>query len=72
MAPAITAGSSVGRGDKLFPWQVNKAPYEMLLRVPGIGVKSAQRIRAARRYAKLGFADLKKLGACPKRAGSCR
>ena len=48
--------------------EVNKAPYEMLLRVPGIGVKSAQRIRAARRYAKLGFADLKKLGVVLKRA----
>ena len=51
-----------------FPVEVNKAPYEMLLRVPGIGVKSAQRIRAARRYAKLGFADLKKLGVVLKRA----
>ena len=51
-----------------FPVEVNKAPYEMLLRVPGIGVKSAQRIRAARRYAKLGFADLKKLWVVLKRA----
>lgn len=51
-----------------FPVEVNKAPYEMLLRVPGIGVKSAQRIRKARRYTKLGFEDLKKLGVVLKRA----
>ena len=47
---------------ELFPLEVNSAPYEMLLRVPGIGVKSARRIRAARRYAKLDFPDLKKTG----------
>ena len=53
---------------ELFPLEVNSAPYEMLLRVPGIGVKSARRIRAARRYAKLDFPDLKKLGVVLKRA----
>lgn len=51
-----------------FPLEVNKAPYEMLLRVPGIGVKSAQRILAARRSAQLDFASLKKLGVVLKRA----
>lgn len=51
-----------------FPVEVNRAPYEMLLRVPGIGVKSAQRIRAARRYAALDFDALKKLGVVLKRA----
>ncbi len=40
----------------------------MLLRVPGIGVKSAQRIMAARRIASLTFADLKKIGVVLKRA----
>lgn len=51
-----------------FPVEVNKAPYEMLLRVPGVGVKSAQRIMAARRSAQLDFASLKKLGVVLKRA----
>ncbi len=51
-----------------FPLEVNRAPYEMLLRVPGIGVKSAMRIRSARRYAQLDFDGLKKLGVVLKRA----
>ena len=51
-----------------FPVEVNRAPYEMLLRVPGIGVKSTKRIRAARRYAALDFDALKKLGVVLKRA----
>lgn len=51
-----------------FPVEVNKAPYEMLLRVPGIGVKSAKRIRAARRYAVLDIEALRKLGVVLKRA----
>ena len=40
----------------------------MLLRVPGIGVKSAKRIIAARRYGNLTFEDLKKIGVVLKRA----
>ena len=51
-----------------FPVEINKAPYEMLLRVPGIGVKSAQRIITARCQAKLDYCDLKKLGVVLKRA----
>ncbi|WP_322174886.1 putative DNA modification/repair radical SAM protein [Acutalibacter caecimuris] len=51
-----------------FPVEVNTAPYEMLLRVPGIGVKSAKRIRAARRQCRLDFDGLKKLGVVLKRA----
>lgn len=51
-----------------FPVEVNRAPYEMLLRVPGIGVKSAQRIVRARRYAALDLDSLKKLGIVLKRA----
>lgn len=51
-----------------FPVEVNRAPYEELLRVPGMGVKSAKRIVAARRSANLTFADLKKLGVVMKRA----
>ena len=51
-----------------FPVEVNKAEYEELLRVPGIGVISAKRIVAARRSANLNFTDLKKLGVVLKRA----
>ena len=45
-----------------FPVEVNRAPYEKLLRVPGIGVVSAKRIIRARRQAKLDHEGLKKLG----------
>ena len=51
-----------------FPVDVNRCEYEMLLRVPGIGVKSALRIRLARRTARLRLEDLKKLGVVLKRA----
>ena len=51
-----------------FPVEINRAPMDMLLRVPGVGVKSAQRIVAARRSTKLTFADLKKIGVVLKRA----
>ena len=51
-----------------FPMEINRAPYGDLLRVPGIGVKSARRILAARRSTKLTFQDLKKLGVVLKRA----
>lgn len=51
-----------------FPVEINKAPYEVLLRVPGVGVKSAQRIVSARRTARLTFTDLKKIGVVLKRA----
>lgn len=51
-----------------FPIEVNKAPYEKLLRVPGLGVLSAKRILTARRHSVLDFADLKKLGVVLKRA----
>jgi len=51
-----------------FPVEVNKASYEMLLRIPGVGVKGAKRIRAARRERRLGFDDLKRLNITMKRA----
>ena len=51
-----------------FPVEINRAPMEMLLRVPGVGVKSARRIVAARRSCNLTFADLKKIGVVLKRA----
>ena len=51
-----------------FPVEINRASYQMILRVPGIGVKSAQRIVRARRNGSLGFEDLKKIGVTLKRA----
>ena len=51
-----------------FPIEVNRAPYEELLRVPGIGVRSAKRILYARRACSLNFDGLKKLGVVLKRA----
>lgn len=51
-----------------FPVEVNKADYYTLLRVPGIGVKSAERIVKARRTSNLRFEDLKKIGVVLKRA----
>ena len=50
-----------------FPVEVNRAPLETLLRVPGVGVKSARRIVAARRTGTLTFESLKKLGVVLKR-----
>ena len=51
-----------------FPVDINKADYEMILRVPGIGVKSAKLIVASRRFSKLGFYELKKIGVVMKKA----
>lgn len=53
---------------ELFPVEVNRADRETLLRVPGIGVKSARNILTARRSGRLGFDDLRKLGVVLKRA----
>lgn len=51
-----------------FPVEINRADYQTILRVPGIGVKSAQRIVRARRNGRLSFEDLKKIGVVLKRA----
>ena len=51
-----------------FPVEINRASYEMILRVPGVGVKSAMRIVNARRTANLDFTSLKKIGVVLKRA----
>ena len=51
-----------------FPVDVNTAEYSMLLRVPGIGVKSAKLIITSRRYGKLTSAQLKKIGIVMKKA----
>lgn len=51
-----------------FPIEIYSASYHDLLRIPGIGVKSAKRIISARKTAHLSFADLKKIGVVLKRA----
>lgn len=56
------------RNFHLFPVEINKAPLEMLLRVPGIGSVSAYKIISARRYAPLDFEHLKKMRVVLKRA----
>lgn len=56
------------RHPEQFPIDINKADYELILRVPGIGVKSAKLIVASRRYSKLGFYQLKKIGVVMKKA----
>ncbi|WP_054697054.1 putative DNA modification/repair radical SAM protein [Syntrophomonas palmitatica] len=56
------------RHPEYFPLEINRASYEELLRVPGIGVKSARRIMSQRRLAYISADDLKKLGVAYKRA----
>jgi len=51
-----------------FPVEINRAAYEKLLRVPGIGVLSARKIIQARRAGSLNFEGLRKLGVVLKRA----
>ncbi len=53
---------------QLFPVEINKAPYETLLRIPGVGVRSALKIIKARRVSSLDYPDLKKIGVVLKRA----
>ena len=56
------------RNMHLFPLEINSAPLEMLLRVPGIGAKSAYRITEARKYGKIDFESLSKMRIVLKRA----
>ena len=56
------------RNPQHFPVDINKADYSMILRIPGIGVKSAKLIVMSRRYSKLKSADLKKMGIVMKKA----
>jgi putative DNA modification/repair radical SAM protein len=56
------------RHPAFFPVEVNRDDYHRLLRVPGLGVRSAQRICAARRHAPLRVEDLSKIGIILKRA----
>ena len=56
------------RHPEYFPLDVNTAEYDQILRVPGIGLKSAARIVTARRYRRLQVEQLKTLGVVMKRA----
>lgn len=56
------------RHPEFFPIDVNTAPYEVILRIPGIGVLSAKKIITARRYGRLTSEQLKKIGVVMKRA----
>ncbi len=56
------------RHPELFPLDVNRADYAEILRVPGIGVRSAKAIVAARRFRKLTPEHLKQIGVVLKRA----
>jgi putative DNA modification/repair radical SAM protein len=51
-----------------FPIEINHADYETLLRIPGIGAKTARRIIENRRSRKLSIENLHRLGATLKRA----
>lgn len=52
----------------LFPFDINKADLQLILRVPGIGVQSAHKIVAARKFAPLDWDALKKIGIAINRA----
>lgn len=56
------------RHPEMFPIDINRADYSMILRVPGIGVKSAQFIVTSRRHGKLNASHLKKIGVVMKKA----
>lgn len=51
-----------------FPKEINTCSYQDLLKIPGVGVTSAKRIISSRRYFKIDFKDLKKMGIVLKRA----
>lgn len=56
------------RNLNLFPLDINKADKEMLARVPGVGMKSVHKIVSSRRYRRLGWDHLKKMGVALNRA----
>lgn len=56
------------RHPEQFPIDINRAEYEMLLRIPGIGVKSAKMIVVTRRYGRISASQLKKIGVVMKKA----
>ena len=56
------------RNSHVFPIDINQAPREMLLRIPGVGVRSVQKILMARKFQTLSYYDLKKMGVTLSRA----
>lgn len=60
-------GYALRHPDK-FPVDINRADYELVLRVPGIGVKSAKKIISSRRHQQLHIDHLQKIGVVLKRA----
>lgn len=56
------------RHPEMFPVDVNKADFEMILRIPGVGPKSANMIIVARKYGRITTEKLKKMGVVMKRA----
>jgi putative DNA modification/repair radical SAM protein len=56
------------RNLQVFPIDINKADLQLILRVPGIGLSSAQKIVSARKYARLNWEQLKKIGVALNRA----
>ncbi|MBD8016967.1 putative DNA modification/repair radical SAM protein [Kaistella pullorum] len=56
------------RNRERFPVNINMAPKEMILRVPGIGTKSTGKILMARKFQKLTLENLKKMGVAVNRA----
>ncbi len=56
------------RHPAMFPIDVNKADYAMILRIPGVGIKSANKIIAARRFGRLRYEHLQGFGVVMKRA----
>lgn len=55
------------RNRGLFPLDINRAPRELLLRIPGLGVRNAERILQARRFTRLRLADLIRLRVAMKK-----
>ncbi len=56
------------RHPELFPIDINTAPYELILRVPGIGVKTAKLIVKSRKFGKVRYEHIRKMGAAMNRA----
>ncbi|MFN2395703.1 MAG: putative DNA modification/repair radical SAM protein [Bacteroidales bacterium] len=56
------------RNPHFFPVDLNFAPYEMILRIPGIGVRSAKLIVSNRKFGKISFLHLKRMGVALNRA----
>ena len=56
------------RNRHLFPVDINRAEKQLILRIPGIGLKSTHKILQARKFRKLNWDHLKKIGIAINRA----